>query len=149
MSTSLGASRQGPLAARGDTAPLDVPDHREAYADGDRGGLEIDPRVVQKVAAYAVREVDRASGTPRTVAGVPVMGTADDANVKARVEGSLVTLTVELALDYPSPVRYVVSQTRSHVARRVHEMTGLDVREVDVYVRQMKVGSSSSQPRVI
>lgn len=148
MSTSLDASRQGPFVAPG-TAPLDVPaDRRDADAEGDRGGLEIEPRVVQKVAAYAVREVDRASGTPRTVAGVPVMGTADDANVKARVDGSLVTLTVELALDYPSPVRYVVSQTRSHVARRVHEMTGLDVREVDVYVRQMKVGSSS-QPRVI
>ncbi len=148
MSTSLDASRQGPFAAPA-TAPLDDPAARgDGYADGDRGGLEIDPRVVQKVAADAVREVDRASGTPRTVAGVPVMGTADDANVKARVEGSLVTLTVELALDYPSPVRYVVSQTRSHVARRVHEMTGLDVREVDVYVRQMKTGSSS-QPRVI
>ena len=93
MSTSLGASRHGPFADPG-TAPLDVPERRDAYADGDRGGLEIDPRVVQKVAAYAVREVDRASGTPRTVAGVPVMGTADDAIVKARVEGALVTLTV-------------------------------------------------------
>ncbi len=101
-----------------------------------RGGLTIADRVVEKVAAQAVTEVDRATGTPRTVLGQALGRATEDspARTSALVDGDLVTVTVSMSVHWPAPVREVTAQVRRRVVERVQELTGLQVVEVDIDV---------------
>ena len=102
----------------------------------ERGRLVIDDKVVEKVAAQAVTEVDRATGAPRTVLGQALGSAAEDtpARTSARVDGDLVTVTVSMSVQWPAPVREVAAQVRSRVVERVQQITGLTVAEVDIDV---------------
>jgi uncharacterized alkaline shock family protein YloU len=56
------------------------------------------------------------------------------ARVSARVDGQLATVTVRLSVTYPAPIRQVTRRVRDHITARVTELTGLDVRQVDIDV---------------
>lgn len=116
---------------------------------GERGALHIADRVVQKIAAQAITEVDLAGGAPRTLLGTRLTKADPDgpARADAHIDGGLVTLSVTLAVQWPAPVRQVAEQARQHLTRRVHELTGLTVAEVDVDVPSLLTGSRPA-PRV-
>jgi len=108
-----------------------------ALADpAHRGRLTIADRVVEKVAAQAVTEVDRATGAPRTVLGQALGRATEDspARTSALVDGDLITVTVSMSVRWPAPVREVAAQVRRRVVERVQELTGLQVVEVDIDV---------------
>ena len=122
-----------------------------AVAPADRGRTRIADRVVEKVAARAVAEVDNATGVARRVLGVP-LGTAGDdeqARVSADVDGTVVLVGVSMAVRWPAPVRTVARQVRTHVIDRVHELTGLEVAEVDIEVTTLVVDSEGDDRRVV
>jgi uncharacterized alkaline shock family protein YloU len=101
-----------------------------------RGTTTIADRVVEKVAAQAVAEVDCATGATRRVLGVGV-GTASratPARVHAEVDGHLVMVRVSMSVVWPASVRAVTREVRSHICERVHTLTGLEVAEVDINV---------------
>lgn len=118
-----------PEAATADTAPA-LP------AAGDRGRLTIADRVVEKVAAQAVAEVDRATGAPRRVLGQTLGRASEDtpARTSANVDGDIVTVTVSMSVTWPAPVRDVTAEVRRRVVQRVGELVGLQVAEVDIDV---------------
>ncbi|MEU7892521.1 Asp23/Gls24 family envelope stress response protein [Nonomuraea sp. NPDC049152] len=93
-----------------------------------RGRTRIGARVVSAIALQAAGEVGRV----RAVAGHPPV---------ARVDGDLTTIKLDVALDYPSPVHSIAAEIRGHVARRVLELTGLEVAQVDVRVTRLEVRS--------
>lgn len=99
-----------------------------------RGRTEITDRVLERIAARAVTEVDQAGGAARRLLGVPMgrdtAGTA--ARVTAHVDGHLATVALRLSVTYPAPIRQVTRRVREHVTARVGELTGLDVRQVDI-----------------
>jgi uncharacterized alkaline shock family protein YloU len=103
---------------------------------GSRGSLTIADRVVEKIAAVAAGEVDRASGIPRrllgTTFGRPTSTTRPRAS--AKVDVTTVSLKVSVSVEYPAPVRDVAAEVRERVARRVYELTGLKVTEIDITV---------------
>jgi uncharacterized alkaline shock family protein YloU len=103
---------------------------------GSRGSMTIADRVVEKIAAVAAGEVDRASGIPRrllgTTFGRPTSTTRPRAS--AKVDVTTVSLKVSVSVEYPAPVRDVAAEVRERVARRVYELTGLKVTEIDVTV---------------
>jgi uncharacterized alkaline shock family protein YloU len=102
----------------------------------DRGTTHIEPRVVEKVAAHAVREVDNATGAARRVLGFP-LGTTDSstgASVRARVDGSFAAVDVTMTVVYPASILDVTRTTRRHVRERVAELTGVQVEQVDITV---------------
>ena len=113
---------------------------------GRRGSLTIADRVVEKVAAQAVTEVDLATGAPRTVLGRTLLGRAPEpdpdrpARAQAHVDGRLVTVAVTLAVQWPAPVRQVAEQVRRHLTSRIGELTGLQVAQVDVDVPTLVTG---------
>ena len=115
---------------------------------GSRGSLTIADRVVQKIAAQAVMEVDLAGGAPRTLLGARLTKADPDgpARAEAHVDGNLVTLSVTLAVQWPAPVREVAEQARRHLSERVRELTGLTVAEVDIDVPALVTASPA--PRV-
>jgi uncharacterized alkaline shock family protein YloU len=123
-----------------ETAERQQPDRRGEPGEGGSqaaGELTIDDRVVEKVARQAVREVDRAGGVSRTLLGVPIGSDDDDAQVTARVDGPVATVQVRMAVLYPNPIRRVADETRLHICRRVHDVTGLEVPEVDITVTRL------------
>lgn len=102
----------------------------------ERGRLTIDDRVVEKVAAQAVAEIDRATGAPRTLFGQPLGSVRADtpARTSARVDGDIVTVTVSMSVQWPASIREVAAQLRHRVTDRVAAITGLTVAEVDIDV---------------
>lgn len=111
-----------------------------------RGSLTIADRVVERVAAQAATEVDLATGAARTVLGQR-LPSAERARAQARVDGGLVSVSVSLAVTWPAPVRQVAAEVRAHLTRRVEELTGLQVAEVDVAVSALPTGRDDA-PRV-
>jgi uncharacterized alkaline shock family protein YloU len=57
------------------------------------------------------------------------------------------TVKLQMAVRYPAPVRRVAEETRLHICRRVHDMTGLEVPEVDITVTRL-ASASHDEPRV-
>ncbi|MBA3266107.1 MAG: Asp23/Gls24 family envelope stress response protein [Nocardioidaceae bacterium] len=116
---------------------------------GSRGQTYIDPKVVEKVAAEAVREIDNATGSPRRVLGI-TLGSADEdtgARVSAQVDDDTAIVEVTMTVIYPASVQNVTRQTRSHVRDRVKELTGISVQEVDITVSGMRA-ERPENPRV-
>lgn len=110
-------------------------------AAGRRGDLVIEPRVVEKVAAHAVHEVEATSGAARRVLGVTVgeLTETSDARVKARVEGDIATVTVTMGVHWPASVTAVADQVRRRIREDVARTTAVDVRRIDIEVVSMTV----------
>lgn len=121
----------------------------EEGEESHRGRLVVDDRVVEKVAAYAVHQVDGATGAPRRLLGVTVGEAHEDgdARVKAHVDGSIATVEVALAVRWPASVRQVAAETRRRVREEVARITDVEVRQIDIEVVSMTV-ADRSQPRV-
>lgn len=109
---------------------------------GQRGRTTIADRVVTKVAAQAVSEVEQTGGAARQFAGLTVGRQAGKglARVSARIDGHLAMIQLRLTLDYPAPVRTLTRKVRSHVIERVAYLTGLEVRHVDIEVASLLRG---------
>ncbi len=126
------------------TSPGDVANLAGADAGGP-GRTTIADRVVERIAARAVAEVDRATGVPRQLLGV-ALGSTDEntpARVSADVDGGIVSVHVMLAVIWPNPVRAVTRQVREHVITRVEHLTGLRVADVDVEVSQLLTATAA------
>jgi uncharacterized alkaline shock family protein YloU len=98
--------------------------------------LSIADRAVEKIAAVAAGEVDRASGAPRRLLGTTIgwPSTSARPRASAKVDDSTVSLKLFVSVEYPAPVRDVAAEVRERVARRVYQLTGLKVTEIDITV---------------
>lgn len=106
-----------------------------------RGSLTIADRVVERVAGYAVTQVDRASAAPRRVLGVNV-GDArpqEEASVRARVHGDIATVDASIAVAWPTSVRSVCEAVRRRIREDVDHITGVRVEQIDLDVVSMSV----------
>jgi uncharacterized alkaline shock family protein YloU len=124
----------------------------DALAAGDaenRGRLTIADRVVEKVAGQAAVEVDHVTGVPRRVLGQTLGKVKLDsqARASAKVDGSLVSISVSVAVEYPTPVRSVAAAVRQSVVERVHAICALDVVEVHVDVPHFYSSASAAPTR--
>lgn len=114
-----------------------------------RGRTVIADRVVQRIAARAVAEVDNATGVARALLGLS-LGKTDDTTpvrVDAEVDGDLVSLRVAMAVVWPNSVPAVTREVREHVSRRVQYLTGLRVADVDIDVTEL-LTNAAPPPRV-
>lgn len=104
-----------------------------------RGRTEIADRVLERIAARALGEVDQAAGAARRVLGVRLGQdcAATAPRVTARVDGGLATLQMRISVVYPAPIREVTRRLREHVRTRVTALTGLDVRQVDIDIARL------------
>jgi uncharacterized alkaline shock family protein YloU len=121
------------------------PESPPAEPAEERGRTEIADQVLERIAAHALTEVEEVGGVARRVMGVPLGqdSTQIGPKVDAHVDGRLATLRMTVSVVYPAPVRQVARRVREHVAGRVAEFTGLDVRQVDIDIASLV----SAQPQ--
>lgn len=117
------------------------------HAADARGHLSIADRVIEKIAAHAVAEVDRATGVPRRVLGMAV-GASDQARVRARVHGDAATVEVSMSVDWPAPVPEVATQVRSHLRERLMTLAGLATAQIDIEITGLNRPESPRKGRV-
>lgn len=102
------------------------------------GRTDIADRVVERIAAHALTEMPEVGGAARRVLGVAFgRDEAAPPRAEAHVDGRLATVTVTMSVSYPSPVREVAQHARDTVTARITDLTGLDVRQVDVDVASL------------
>ena len=107
----------------------------------DRGGLTVEDRVVERVAAYAVSLVPGAVAAPHRFLGVAVGDARPDGevDVRARVDGRTAVVEAVIGVRWPTSVRSVVTQVREAVVREVAATADVQVDHVDVDVVSMTV----------
>jgi uncharacterized alkaline shock family protein YloU len=111
----------------------------ETTALEHRGRTEIADRVLAKIADRAVTEIEDAGGAARRVLGIRLGRDSMETTpcVTAKVDGGLAMLRMRISVAYPAPVREVTRRLRELIRTRVGELTGLDVREVDIEVARL------------
>ncbi|MEU8382301.1 Asp23/Gls24 family envelope stress response protein [Streptosporangium sp. NPDC048865] len=122
-------SRQaGSVPAEAGRSVVPVQPSHQAVPAERRGRTDIADRVVSRIAAHAAGEVPRVREVgerrPLSLRG----------GTRAAVDGGLATLRLDVAVEYPAPIREVAEEIRRHVAERVMTLTGMDVGHVDVLV---------------
>jgi uncharacterized alkaline shock family protein YloU len=123
----------------------------DALASGesqDRGSLTIADRVVEKVAGAAAHEVDHVTGVPRRVLGQTLGKVRPDSQARAtaKVDGSVVSVSVSVAIEYPTPVRQAAAEVRRRVMDQVGQICGLQVVDVHVDVPHFYSAAVASPP---
>lgn len=140
-----------------DTRATDEPDSdgRGSTSDlaepAERGRTRIADRVVERIAARAVAEVDNATGVARRVLGVRLGSAGPDsaAKVSADVDGGVVAVNAVMSVRWPAPIRTVTRQVRTNVTDRIQELTGLQVQYVDIEVATLLTDAGDEDRRVI
>jgi len=100
-----------------------------------RGRTVIAERVVERIATRAAAEPGPVTGPGGGLPGL--RGSAVRPRVTASVRGRVATVRVALGVTYPAPVRTITRRVREQVRNRVREMTGIDVRQVDIAVARL------------
>jgi uncharacterized alkaline shock family protein YloU len=117
------------------TLPRPVPETAGVDAES-RGQTTIAEHAVERIAVQLLTEVENVGGTARRMLGVTVGGEDPDrdAQVTAEITGETIALDVRLSATYPASVGRTTENARSHLTRRVEELTGLAVSRVDIVV---------------
>lgn len=100
-----------------------------------RGQTVLEDRVIEKIAGQVARDETFAGGSSGGFLG---MGTRADLDARPKVSvelaGNIATLSVEVGMLYPIPLRQATEELRQRIRARVMELTGVEVRHVDIKV---------------
>ncbi|MBP3042265.1 Asp23/Gls24 family envelope stress response protein [Arthrobacter jiangjiafuii] len=118
-------------------APGGRPPRREV---GDRGTTVLARKVLEKIAGQVAKDETDAGGSSGGFLGIGAQADLS-ARPQATVEvsGSVATLRVEVGLPYPVPLRQAADRLRDRISARVTELTGVEVRQVDVTVSWLEL----------
>lgn len=108
---------------------------------GRRGRTVLADRVVAKVAAQACAEVDHVHPTSPALAG-RVLHQQPAIAADADVDGHLVQLRVQVAVDYPVSLAGVTAALREHVTSRMTQLCELTVTDMDIRVAELRYDSA-------
>ncbi|WP_051441721.1 Asp23/Gls24 family envelope stress response protein [Arthrobacter sp. H14] len=124
-------------------------ERRQLDADIEsRGRLEIAGKVVEKIASRAAAELEAVGGPSGGFLGV-----GDHAELSARpkaraqLSGQVATIELTVGVRYPVPLRRTGEELRRRIQSRVSELTGIDVRQVDVDISWLLAGEAGQRTR--
>ena len=101
---------------------------------------------VADVGAAAPRLLGRSVSVPSALGG-RTSDLAELPKVSAQVDGTFAVLDLEISLRWPCSIQQVTEHLRAHVCERVHQMTGLELDEVNIHVADL-LRELPEQPRV-
>lgn len=113
-------------------APGARPPRREV---GDRGTTVLARKVLEKIAGQVAKDETDAGGSSGGFLGIGAQADlAARPQATVQLSGNVATLRVEVGLPYPVPLRQAADRLRDRISARVMELTGVEVRQVDVTV---------------
>jgi uncharacterized alkaline shock family protein YloU len=117
----------------------------------ERGKTTIAPGVIAAIARQAASEVDGIEGVEATgLQGVLAsLRSTSSGGASADVAPRRAAIDLRLAIRWPLPVHDVTMAVREHVQRRVGELTGHVVTDVDIVVVDLPGETRRRRPRVI
>src|SRR5215208_276336 len=117
----------------------------------ERGNTTISNAVVSQVAGIAAQEVEgvqMGGGTSRAVGGVLDSvrgGSGTTRGVTVEVGEEETAIDLSLAIEYGRPIPQVSEAVRSNVIRRVENLVGLKVTEVNIAVNDVLLPGASEE----
>lgn len=118
------------------------------------GSTEVLPAVVQKVVAYAAREIpgvvtlggagSRAVGAVRqTLTG----STENVGGVRVELDGDTATVGLDVAIEYGAGARELTRGVRRHVPEAVEQIAGVRIRELNIVITDVVLpGREDDEP---
>ncbi|MBX6386053.1 MAG: Asp23/Gls24 family envelope stress response protein [Microbispora sp.] len=91
-------------------------------APAARGTTTISDRAFTRIAEKLASEDEHVTGRP---------------HVSASVSGAVAAVHCDLAVRYPTPVPHLAAKIREHIRRRMRELTGIAVENVDIDVVEL------------
>lgn len=117
------------------TQPLDTRKDTDIDGIDSRGQTVLADKVIEKIASQVASDESAAGGSSGGFLGI---GAHADLSVRPRatveLSGNIATLSVEVGMLYPVPLRHTTEILRQRIRVRVMELTGVEVRHVDIKV---------------
>lgn len=103
------------------------------------GKINISEEVITTIAELAVAEVKELGEVRDSLANqvARVFG-GRGKGVETKLEDDSVKFSLRVSLQYGQPIPQVAQKIQDTVARRVEEMTGLNVSAVDIYIQEIR-----------
>lgn len=116
----------------------------------ERGVTSVADTVVRKIASFAVQEIEgiqMGGSTERAVGGVldSVSGGGGARGVSVEVGEEETAIDLAMAVQYGQPIPRVTEEARRHVIRRVENLVGLRVVEVNITVNDVLLSEERPQ----
>lgn len=119
-------------------APVQSLDTRKNVVDrsiDSRGHTVLANKVIEKISSQVASDEAVAGGSSGGFLGI---GARADLTARPKVSvqlsGNMATLSVEVGMLYPVPLRQATEDLRQRIRTRVTELTGVEVRHVDIKV---------------
>lgn len=115
----------------------------------DRGRLDIHPTVLRKIVEHAADQVPGTLRHERRLAGIDVGETGASAKITTGSgDPTAVDVRLELALEFPTPVRSVVDAVRAAVGEELQRLAGHRVRTLTVTVSGLRGAPARAVARI-
>ncbi len=126
----------------------DVRHDSDAGELASRGQTVLANKVIEKIASQVASDESSAGGSSGGFLGIGAHADLS-ARPKASVElsGNIATLSVEVGMLYPVPLRQATEALRQRIRTRVTELTGVEVRQVDIKVSWLTTGTETNRRR--
>ncbi|WP_312182559.1 Asp23/Gls24 family envelope stress response protein [Arthrobacter sp.] len=126
-----------------------VPTTRRTRRDiANRGSTSMSKKVLEKITSQVAQDETQAGGTSGGFLGIGSradFSARPDADVE--LAGNIASLKVTVGLPYPLPLRRATDQLRQRIAERVTDLTGVQVRQVDITIAWLKPKALTSGRR--
>ncbi len=119
----------------------------------ERGVTRVDDTVVRKIASFAVQEIEgiqMGGSTARAVGGVLDSvsgGGGGTRGVSVEVGEEETAIDLAMAVQYGRPIPRVSEEVRRNVIRRVENLVGLRVVEVNITVNDVQFPEEPPEPQ--
>lgn len=101
----------------------------------DRGTTTVPAQVIAKIAEQVASEVPHIGSDAGGVLGVGARRDfASRPSARCDLYGRTAVLTLDVGVDFPSPLAPALSALREHVREKVEHLTGLEVGRLDVTI---------------
>ena len=114
----------------------------------DRGSTSMAKKVLEKITGQVALDETQAGGTSKGFLGIGARAdftARPDADVE--LAGNIASLRVTVGLPYPLPLRQATDQLRQRIAERVTDLTGVQVRQVDITIAWLRPRALSARRR--
>lgn len=112
---------------------------KKGVIEDSDGKVVISEDVVAAIAGIAASEVEGLGGMKTSVPeGIVGIFGGKQKGVDTKLTDGTVTIDLNVAISYGQPIREVAKKIQERVKSEVEEMTGLQVKQVNIHVRKIE-----------